>query len=81
MLYLSEQSLRLFLAYAEDAENWAGTPLVDGNVRGSKEGRGNLTDLKKKGLITTFQHNKEMFVEFTDAGIELAKEHGIIIEE
>jgi hypothetical protein len=30
---LTEQSKALFLAYAKDAGNWGGTPLVGGNVR------------------------------------------------
>ena len=76
---LTKRSLELFLAYAEDAGNWSGTPLVGGNVGGSKEDRGNLTDLKKAGLITTFVSDGCTWLKFTDAGRGLAAEHQIEI--
>lgn len=81
---LTERSMKLFLEYAEDADNWSGNPLVGGNVGGSKEDRGNLTDLKKAGLITTFNYFEEgrpdTWIEFTEAGKQLAREHGIEIQ-
>jgi len=73
---LSPASLSLFLALANDADNWSGTPLWDGNKREA----GNLTDLKKKGLLKTDQDedNKKCFwVFFTESGKELAGVHGI----
>lgn len=73
---ITEASLKVFLAYANDAGNWSGMPMVGGNVGGSKEERGNLTQLKKAGLITTYS-DEGLFIIFTDAGKELAKEHGI----
>ena len=51
---ITERSKQLFIKYANDAGNWNGTPLVGGNVGGSKEDRGNLTQLKKAGLVETF---------------------------
>ena len=42
---ITETSLKVFLAYAKDAGNRSGTPLIGGNVGGSKEERGNLTQL------------------------------------
>jgi hypothetical protein len=77
---MTDRSLQLFLAYARDAGNWSGTPCVGGNVGGSKEDRGNLTQLKRAGLIKTFNSDGCTFVQFTDTGRKLAAEHGIIID-
>lgn len=79
MANITSESLAVFLAYAKDAGNWSGTPLVGGNVGGSKEERGNLTQLKRAGLITTFKSDGEKWVSFTDAGIAFAAEHGVRI--
>lgn len=76
---LSPASKELFLDYAKDAGNWSGTPLVGGNVGGNKEDRGNLTDLKRKKLVTTFEYEGEMWVEFTPLGQEYAKQNGVAI--
>jgi hypothetical protein len=80
MTKITERSLALFLAYARDAVNWSGTPLVGGNVGGSKEDRGNLTQLKRAGLITTFRSDRCDFVDFTDAGRALAATHGVTVD-
>jgi len=77
MTSITEASLDLFLDYAADAPNWGGTPCVGGNVGGTKEERGNLTQLKKAGLIVTFVSDGSTFVEFTEAGRKLAAQHGI----
>jgi hypothetical protein len=76
---LTEQSLALFLAYAQDASNWSGTPPVDGNVAGTAEGRGNLTQMKRLGLITTFRYDSAAWVDFTPEGRALAAAHNIVI--
>jgi hypothetical protein len=76
---LTERSKQLFLEYAGDAPNWSGNPLVGGNVGGSKEDRGNLTQLKKAGLITTFVDEGQTWIIFTQAGKEFAKLHDIEI--
>lgn len=76
---LTEASKSLFAAYAKDAGNWSGTPLVGGNVGGSKEDRGNLTDLKKKGLISTFRYEGCDWISFTEAGVAYAASLGITI--
>jgi len=65
---LTPKSLALFLAYWDDAGNWSGTPLVGGNVGGSKQERGNLTQLKQAGLIETFESDGQLWVRFTAAG-------------
>jgi hypothetical protein len=80
---LTPASLALFLAYANDAGNWSGTPLVGGNVGDKPADKGNLTDLKKAGLVKTFQdddNRKLSWLEFTPAGVALAREHGIKME-
>jgi hypothetical protein len=76
---LTEASLALFTAYAKDAGNWNGMPLVGGNVGGKKEDRGNLTDLKKKGLLTTFRDEGCDWISFTDLGVEFAASLGITV--
>ncbi|MCV7174856.1 hypothetical protein [Mycolicibacterium sphagni] len=74
---ITDQSLAVFLAYANDAGNWSGTPLVGGNVGGGPEERGNLTQLKRAGLIQTSNDGGDVFVHFTDAGRALAAQHGV----
>jgi hypothetical protein len=67
------------LLYAKDAPNWNGYPWVSGgNIQGTKEQRGNLTQLKKAGLIKTQVDDEDgPYVVFTETGMALAKEHGI----
>lgn len=77
---LTERSLALFLAYAADAGNWSGTPLVGGNVGGSQEDCGNLTHLKKAGLIKTMQSDGLAWIEFTELGKARARWHGVEIQ-
>lgn len=74
---ITETSKQVFLAYAKDAGNWSGTPMVGGNVGGTKEERGNLTQLKRAGLISTFRDDGCDWVSFTDAGKAYAAENGI----
>lgn len=76
---ITDRSLKLFLDYARDAGNWSGEPLVGGNVGGSKEDRGNLTQLKIEGLLTTFTSDRLQWVRFTEAGRAFAAEHGVTI--
>ena len=78
---LTAASLETFLVYARDAGNWSDTPLVsDGNITCTKEMRGNLTDLKRKGLILIGDDGDGKFVVFTKAGSELAAQHGIEVK-
>jgi hypothetical protein len=72
---ITKESERVFLRYAKDAGNWGGLPLVDGNP---KE-RGNLTQLKKEGLITTFRDEGNTWLDFTAKGREFAATLGVII--
>jgi hypothetical protein len=74
---ITTESLELFLRYARDAPHWSGTPLVDGGA----SGRGNLTQLKRAGLLETFLHEGDAFIQFTPAGKNLATQHGIEIDD
>ena len=74
---ITELSKALFVAYASDAGNWNGSPLVGGNVGGSKEDRGNLTQLKRAGLITTFADEGCLWIVFTPAGKTFAAACGV----
>jgi hypothetical protein len=76
---ITEKSLKVFLAYAKDAGNWGGNPWIGGNVGGTKEERGNITQLKQAGLIKTQQDGRNSYIIFTAAGKTLAAEHGISI--
>lgn len=73
---MTPASLALFLSLAEDAPNWSGSPLVTV----SPGERGNLTHLKKLGLIETFEDEGCSFAVFTKTGVALAVEHGFDAE-
>lgn len=70
---ITTASLALFLELAEDARNWSGSPLVD---VGPAE-RGNLTQLKRAGLLTTVTDAGCAFACFTETGKAFAAERGI----
>lgn len=72
---ITDQSKAVFASYAEDAGNWNGYPLISGD----KAERGNLTQLKRAGLITTWVDEGCAFMSFTDAGVAYAAELGIQI--
>ena len=75
---LTQASLELFLFYARDAGNWGGYPWLNGNRDFTKEDRGNLTQLKKAGLLITCKDSElGEFIQFLEKGAELALTHGI----
>lgn len=81
---ITSDSLDVFLGYAADADNWSGTPPLGGGGGGTKEARGNITQLKRAGLIETFvdeggDGGDETWVRFTTEGRTLAALHGIEI--
>jgi len=81
---LSDGGLELFTDLAEDAGNWSGQPLFGGNVGCDPSDRGWLTELKKKGLVTTFADDEDSslsWVVFTDAGRALADKLGTTLED
>lgn len=82
-LIKTEKTLALLLAYAKDAGNWSGTPLVGGNVIvfGAREDRGYLTHAKKLGWVTTFISDGDAWVKFTDEGKRVADLHGVNLDD
>lgn len=79
---LTEDCKAVFVAYAHDAGNWSGQPMIDGNVPSTTATRGHLTALKKQGLITTFrdEDNAQItWMSFTDRGVAYAASLGISI--
>ena len=75
---ITEQSKALFLAYAKDAGNWNGMPLVGSvHVGNAREDRGNLTQLKRAGLVVTEKEPGYTWLMFTNEGIEFAAQNGI----
>ncbi len=73
MVDITNTSLKLFIDLASRAGDWSGTPLFEG----SNAERGNLTQLKITGLVTSFVDGDCTFVEFTVAGKVLVAKHGI----
>ena len=67
---MTDATLKLFKGLVESSSSWNGEPLFEG----TKEDRGNLTDLKKRGLVETFTDDGCLWVSFTEAGAEKAVE-------
>lgn len=70
---LTAASEALFRTLVDDAGNWSGTP----EVCVTAAQKGNLTDLKRAGLLTTQMDRGVSFAYFTPAGAELAKALGL----
>ena len=70
---ITPASEALFEELANDAVNWGGEVLINGNVLVDKAREGNLTHLKKLGLITTFVDEGLSWVQFTERGRGWAK--------
>ena len=81
MIETTTASKALFIEFAKDSGEWGGMPLVGGNVNITKEERGNLTHLKKMGLVVTEAVKEDgrvlVWLEFTEAGERYANELGI----
>ena len=77
---LTAASHALFIEFAKDAGNWAGMPMVNGNVSVSQAQKGNLTDLKQNGLLTTHVDGGISWVSFTATGKAYAAKHGVTID-
>jgi len=78
---ITDTSKALFVDFAQDAGNWNGMPLIGGNVmiKNAKADRGNLTQLKKAGLVETEYDSFERltWLTFTEDGERYANELGI----
>jgi len=72
---LSDGALELFTGLVKDAGNWSGSPLCEVTA----QGRGYLTSLKRKGLLTTERDDQPgvYFATFTEAGVAFADELGL----
>lgn len=73
MPQLTAASLALFTELVRDSGNWSGEPLIDI----TREERGNLTQLKRAGLLETFTDEGCVFAIFTDDGREFARSIGL----
>ncbi len=60
-VHITLESFKLLQSFIDDAPNWSGSPMVDLNAAQ----RGNLTQLKKAGLLTTFRDEGIDWVVFT----------------
>ena len=67
---LTPESAKLFAAIVADAPNWSGTPPCYNHITSAT--RGNLTQLKRKGLVTTFKSDGEEWITITEAGRNFA---------
>lgn len=67
---LTPASYSLLIDLIKDAPNWEGQPLIDI----TKEQRGNLSDLKRRGFLDTFKDEGCMFAIFTPIGTAFAAE-------
>lgn len=72
---LTPASEELFLAIAKDFHNWSGTPPCYNHI--TPQTRGNLTQLKRAKLVTTFKSDGEEWIAFTEAGIAKANALGL----
>lgn len=77
---LTDTSLKLFIELAEDAKNWHNVIPTDGNVKITKRLRGNITNLKRAGLITVKESGGSSWLLFTPKGEEYADQLGIDVE-
>ncbi len=73
-LNLTKSSYDLFSGLIHDAGNWNDQPMVDL----TPALRGNLTQLKKAGLLTTSTSDGIQWVHFTQAGADYAKAEFLI---
>lgn len=77
---LTDASLRLFIELAEDARNWHNVIPTDGNITITKKLRGNITNLKRAGLIVMREERGSSWLLFTPKGEEYADQLGIDVE-
>ncbi len=68
---LTPSSQHLFTAIVGAAGNWSGTPPCYELI--NSQTRGNLTQLKRAGLVTTFRSDCEEWISITPAGKAKAK--------
>jgi hypothetical protein len=72
---MTDETAKLFRSIVEDLPNWTGTTPCFNHLNAAR--RGNLTDLKKLGLVTTFRSDGDDWIELTPAGEDRARELGL----
>jgi hypothetical protein len=78
---LEPKTLELFLYIAGEAQHWDWMPPIEGLMPFSNEDKGRFMQLKKHNLLWVFASDVDNHqINFTDAGVELAKQHGIEIQ-
>ena len=65
---LTAASLNLLLSFVADSANWSNNPMVDV----SDADKGNLTHLKKLGLVSTFRDEGIDWLSFKFAAVEVS---------
>lgn len=65
-------SATALLAFAKDAGNWGGNPLVGGNVDFGRSNPGYITKLVAAGYVITTEDDGDVYLHFTPAGIDAA---------
>lgn len=71
---LTTGSLNLLIELWRDRGNWNGMPLWDPPFQEARVANGHLTDLKKKGYVTTeedYENPSLVWVSFTDKAAAL----------
>jgi len=78
-IHAEDLTLHRFLEYYLDAGNWSGTPLVGGNVGGDASDKGFVMNMKKRGWITTFEHDRDgcVWMRLEEEGNRVLMSHGI----
>lgn len=71
---LTNREMEAFKALANAAGDWNGCPLADDAMELDGPGKALLTNLKKKGLVTTDNDDGCVWVNFTANGKKLAQE-------
>ena len=74
---LTATSAKLLTDLIQDAGNWSGRPPLNGNVQTDNALKGNVTDLKKQGYISTQLDEGFAWVNFTKKAVEFAAANGI----
>jgi hypothetical protein len=72
---MTDETAKLFRSIVEDLPNWTGTTPCFNHLNAAR--RGNLTDLKKLGLVTTFRNDGDDWIELTAAGEQHAHALGL----
>ncbi len=75
---IEPRTLKLFLYIAGEAKHWDWAPPIEGLMPFSREDKGRFMQLKTRDLLWVFESDADNHqINFTDAGIALAAEHGI----